>query len=294
MSLPRSVSAWQAQHVLALPPGASLEVLTALARTRFPAAKMVDGALRLSRHAHLFGPVTDEPLREELGFAADTPLLFALECPRERGEPPFLGLPERTGIARACPNGMPIRAEARVLNWAVAVARRLNGALRVTPSQIILRPDIESSVDLTVLSQVWLDPDAAQKVVATALPHVDFHRRAIPSAGHGTGEVEPSEAYGLGADLGADGRLDVLIGIAEDMPPALGSLWSQAAVISYQIRWTPVEIEDLELEEPPLETRIARRRAFDLTTRIAARVHEAIGGYVLDDDWFLVDPSELT
>lgn len=294
---PQTFEAWAQHHVLALPQGASLNLLGLLAQMRFTAPRVDGEALRVSRHSRIEGPFTDSVARQKLGIPQQNPELFVIDCPRERGEPPFLNLPERTGISRACPDGLPIRDEGRVLNWAVAVARRLGGTLRVAPSGTILRPDIESSVDLTVLSQVWLDPQAARKVASAALPHVEFHRALTPFDEVSTAEflsLEVSEAYGLGSDLEADGRVDVLAGLADDIPLALRPVWQDATVISYQVRWTPLEIEDLEQEIPSLDTRIARRRAFDLVARVAAHLHGAIGGHIVDDDWFLVDPTELS
>lgn len=295
MTQPRTVTEWAAGHVLALPADSSLTLLGVLAEMRFTAPKIVDDALRVSRHSRIIGPVRDDAIRQELMLPPETPDLFYIECPRERGEPPFLGLPERTGLARACPDGLPIRDEGRVLNWAVAVARRLGGALRVAPSGVILRPSIESSVDLTVLSPVWLDPQAAAKVISAALPHVQFHQASAEQSIESDSPVslEVTEAYGLGADLDADGRVDVLISLADDIPLALRPAWENQTPISYEVRWTPLELEDLEQEDPPLDVRIARRRVFDLVARVTALLHDAVGGQVVDDDWFLVDPSEL-
>lgn len=309
MAQPRAVADWAAHHVLALPEGASLELLLILAQMRFNAPRINADGLKLSRHSRIVGPVTDAAVRKSLKIPAETPVLFSLQTPRERGEPPFMGLPERTGIARACPAGLPIRDEGRVLNWAVAVARRLSGTLRIAPSDTILRPDIESSVDLTILSPVWLDPAAAHKVVSATLPHVQFHQRApeqadiapvteftenaAPNAPAPAQNPEISDQYGLGSDLESDGRIDVLIGPAEDIPPALQPVWKGQTPISYQVQWTPLEIEELELEDPPVTTKIARRRAFDLVARTVYGLFEAIGGQIMDDDRFLVDPREL-
>ncbi|HLS03385.1 MAG TPA: hypothetical protein VK030_01350, partial [Actinomycetales bacterium] len=97
MSAPRSAANWSDHHVLALPQTASLQLLLVLAQMRFTAPQITDGALRVSRHSRIYGPVFGEDLRQTLGFSRDTPALFSVQCPRERGEPPFLGLPERTG-----------------------------------------------------------------------------------------------------------------------------------------------------------------------------------------------------
>lgn len=293
MNRAQAGATWAAHHVIALPEGASLALLLTLAQMRFPAARLASDQLHLSRHSRVIGPVTDDHLRAQFAIPAATPILFSLQSPRERGEPPFLGLGDRTGIARACPNGLPIRDEERVLNWAVAAARRLGGTVRIAPSGTILRPDMESSVDLTILSSVWLDPPAARKVVSSALPHAAFHQPDLAKVIDPPSTQAPSEKYGLGADLEADGRVDVLIGLAEGIPPAWQPLWKGRTPISYEVCWTPLELAELEMEDPPLYTKSARRRAFDLVARTTSLLHGATGGQIVDDDWFLVAPEEL-
>jgi hypothetical protein len=60
---------------------------------------------------------------------------------------------------------MPIREEERVLQWLVAVARRLGGAVRIGDNGIVLVPDVDGAIDLTVYSDRWLEPDQALRVV---------------------------------------------------------------------------------------------------------------------------------
>src|SRR5690625_7631443 len=123
-----------------------------------------------------------------------------------------------------------------------------------------MRPYIESSVDLTILSPVLLDPQAAHKVVSAALPHVGFHEGARTPEGVDFDPAQISEAYGLGTDLDADGRIDVLIGLADDIPLALRPAWAGQTPLSYQVRWTPLGMEEIEMDDPRCGTKADRRR----------------------------------
>jgi hypothetical protein len=80
---------------------------------------------------------------------------------RERCDPPFPGTSDPSGIARAFPEGLPIREEARVAAWAVAAARRLGGAVRFDETGTVLVPRADAAIDLTVYSNLWLEPDSA-------------------------------------------------------------------------------------------------------------------------------------
>src|SRR5690625_7362965 len=85
MVQPQSVDSWAANHVLALPEGASLDLLLLLAQMRFTAPRIVDGALRVSRHSRIYGPVSATRkagapnLRQELGLPTVTPTLRSEE-----------------------------------------------------------------------------------------------------------------------------------------------------------------------------------------------------------------------
>ena len=104
-----------------------------------------------------------------LGLPATSTLAYILVCPRERGEKPYPG-GDRDGLKRAFPDGMPIREEERVLQWMVAAARRLGGSVRTGENGTVLTPDVDSAIDLTVLSDSWLEPAEALAVVQSVQP----------------------------------------------------------------------------------------------------------------------------
>ena len=71
---------------------------------------------------------------------------------------------------------MPVREEERVLQWLVAAARRLGGAVRIGDNGIVLVPDVDSAIDLTVYSDRWLEPDEALAVVQQVHPRARLER----------------------------------------------------------------------------------------------------------------------
>lgn len=337
------------QHVLALPADAGPEVLETLARSRFPRADWESpapfrqpasggaratashaGTLRLSRHSVVTGPYTvDRATATELALPVG--LAYLIDAPVERGEKAWPGSGDRNGFARAFPDGLPVRDELRVLDWAVAVARRLGGALRIaepdgTPGAL-LTPDPAAAVDLTVWSDVWLDPDQALAVMRQALPRAYLNlpsgtwtgppagadERVAPGTEvltaeqrallHRTADAvdraalenpEPLRAYGALADLDLDGMVGLEVTGQTSLPPVIVSLpWAARGAVRYRATWEPADLHELESEHPSLEHRVARGRAAPLVVAVARAVHGTVGGEMTDMMDFVVDPADL-
>ncbi len=188
------------KHLLALPDGVEPDEVEVLASSRFRNVRWDDAAaeapartgvlpavtaalgirsvpdrapgarsLRLARLSSLAGPYA---VRVEdavaLGLPGSTSTVWVLTAPRERGERPWPG-GDRDGLKRAFPDGLPVREEERVLQWLVAAARRLGGAVR-TQTGAVLTPDPDASTDLTVLTARWLEPDDVLALVQRVQP----------------------------------------------------------------------------------------------------------------------------
>ncbi|MFS0704317.1 hypothetical protein AB6N23_07330 [Cellulomonas sp. 179-A 9B4 NHS] len=188
------------KHLLALPDGVEPDEVEVLASSRFRNVRWEDAvpeapartgvlpavtaalgiravadratgprALRLARLSSLAGPYA---VRVEdavaLGLPGSTSTVWVLTAPRERGERPWPG-GDRDGLKRAFPDGLPVREEERVLQWLVAAARRLGGAVR-TQTGAVLTPDPDASTDLTVLTARWLEPDDVLALVQRVQP----------------------------------------------------------------------------------------------------------------------------
>lgn len=289
------------------------------------------GVLRLSRHSTLRGPFqVDRSVAAELGVPLSAELAFVLDAPVERGDRPW-GDGDRDGLGRAFPHGLPVRDEERSVQWLVDVARRLGGAVRIAPVDDapppVLVPDPASAVDLTVWSDIWLEPDAALAVVRQAVPRAYLNMPTgswggpPPGTGErpapGTGELPearrralhlaaderdlatlsdppPMEGYGALADLELDGMLALEVAGETRLPPVIEAIpWAANGAVAYRVHWEPADLADAEAERPSLAHRVARGRATPLVVAVARAVHGAVGGEVTDPMGFVVDPADL-
>lgn len=339
----------QARHVLALPGDVEIDEVETLALSRFAgtrwelapdgvepplpvprAAPGAPGVLRTSRHTTLTGPYAPPQ-----SYSSEIAMVFDVVCPRERGEPPYHGGGDRDGTGRAFPRGLPRREEERVVAWAVAACRRLGGALRLdvgdpaadSGAGVLLTPDPAAAVDLCLYSDVWLDPNAAQALVARVHPRTTLATEGVSWQGppqgiselplyHGeklAGErrreihaaaddfdiealttASVLDGYGLLIDLGMDGIVAVEVGGEEQLPLLLRGLpWTARGAVAYRVRWEPPDLVDSQRESPSMEHRVARGRAAELVAQVVRALYGATGGEVADEADFLLDPDDL-
>lgn len=314
----------QSRHLLVVGAEVEAEEVELLALSRFPTTRwevpptpgrdgvLEPGLLRTSRHTALRGPYASNGGR---GGS-----VFVVSCPRERGEPPFPGGGDRDGLGRAFPAGLPVREEDRVVRWLVAAARRLAGTAVL--DGVVVTPDPDAQIDLTVYSDVWLEPEAA---LATAR-HVDARTVYAPGgedwAGPPAHLVSPADldaadaaelhaaaddvdiaaltspealsGYALHLPLGLDGLVVVEIGGEELLPVSLRGLpWADGGAIAYRVRWVPDDFTELEEERPPTAHRIARGRAAISVAKLTGALHDVVGGEIADQGEFLVARSDL-
>ncbi|NMM31765.1 MAG: hypothetical protein HHJ10_12200 [Cellulomonas sp.] len=210
------------RHLLALPDGVGVDELEVLAISRFPAAAWETmpgvqvrrsgggrgarslaastGVLRVSRLSTLTGPYSVTSADAvSLGLPAVTTTIYDVRCPRERGEPPYPG-GDRDGLKRAFADAMPVREEERVLLWLVAAARRLGGAVRTGERGVVLRPDLDATIDLTVFTDRWLEPDELLAVVQHVVPRARLAMEGVPW--HGPADDAGRRAASGLAELG--------------------------------------------------------------------------------------------
>lgn len=342
-----------AHHLLVLPAEVGAEEVATLAASRFAATRWErepttqvprptggaralrattapPGVLRLSRHTVLRGPyVVERGTATELGVPASAGLAYVSDGPVERGERPFPYGGDRDGLRRAFCEGLPVRDEERVVRWLIDAARRLGGAVRTAAAggspATVLVPDPAAAVDLTVWSDIWLDPDAALTVVRQALPRATLnlptsgwsgparHERPVPGTDVLTPEMRrtlhaladardldalaappPMEGYGTLADLDMDGIIAVEVSGEPRVPPVIAQVpWAAGGAVAYRVRWEPLDLADREQERPSLVHRVARGRAKPLVVAVTRAVHAAVGGEITDTMDFVVDPADL-
>ena len=339
------------RHLLVLPGDVGPEEVEVLAVSRFPRATWEQapgsvrpgghgrrgavpaGVLRLSRHSTLVGPfLVDHATTVDLGVPPAAGQVYVLHAPVERGEAPWAGAGDRDGLARAFAAGMPVRDVERVVTWLVAVARRLGGAVRVAgqgedAAATLLVPDPSAAVDLTVWTDIWLEPEAGLAVMRQAVPRAQLDLPGATWSGppRGTGiESAPGaedmdarervalhaaadeadiaaltaaatrDVYGAIVDLELDGMIALTVAGETDLPPVIAGVpWASRGAVAYRVTWEPFELREGQLERPSLAHRVARGRATPLVIAVTRAVHAAVGGEITDLMGFVVDPADL-
>lgn len=341
------------RHLLVLPADVGPEEVETLAVSRFPRAgwerepsaapprstggarglrltTSPPGELRLSRHSVLVGPwALDRAAAAALGLPASAGVAYVVEAPVERGERPFPYGGDRDGLRRAFPEGLPVRDEERTVAWLLAAALRLGGAVRTgalggSPATLLV-PDPAAAVDLTVWTDIWLEPEAALTVMRQAIPRAYLnlptpqwagprqHAAPVPGTERLTPEMRrglhaaadehdiralveppPMTGYGALADLDLDGMVALEVAGETRVPPVIAQVpWAADGAVAYRVRWEPPDLADAEQERPGLQHKVARGRAAPLVVALTRAVHKAVGGEITDMMDFVVDPADL-
>ncbi len=307
----------RSRHLLVLRGGTAPAVVEMLARARFSATRWervaddgAPGVLRLSRHSTLAGPfAVGRAESMDLQLPAWGELAFVVHGPRERGEEPWDVGGDRDGLKRVFAAGMPVRDEGRMVEWLVAAARHLEGAVRFGDPGAVVVPDPLAMVDVTVYSGVWLEPEAAlhvaQRVAPQAQLAMDPHQWVGPApvdlrevgvvpqpeaeraALHADADaadlgvvVGPDvlDGYGIVVDLDTDidGSIAIEVFGEEEAPPAVAAEpWAAGGVVAYRVAWLWDEEEESQAERPPMTYRVARARAATLVAALTGALGAA-------------------
>ena len=175
-------------HLLLLPDGVTPETVETLVRTRVDDARLV-GTRRgaLARRSWISGPfVLDDDTAVAVRVPLPWSLAYALEAPVERDPAAFSDIADKVQRAwwmRLFPDGMPYREEGEVVDLALALARRLGGAIRPARRSVVVQPDPGRLVDLTVWSPIWLSPGRLLRMIAPVLPGAGVRLEGQPWRG---------------------------------------------------------------------------------------------------------------
>lgn len=192
---------------------------------------------------------------------------------------------DRDGLARAFATALPEGEEMRLVQWSVAVARKLGGVV-VADAREVLRPDPLGSVDLSLFS--------AHALPATEL--LTMLRSIVATAELGGESTAPdgSMQYQLVGRTTYDGTLVAYVEHVDRVPRSLGTLeWRSYGPFAYHFAWLPQDPYELQVEQPSGVHVIARARMRGLVARLAAVVQGRIGGVLVDDAGFIVSPAEV-
>jgi hypothetical protein len=321
------------QHLLLLPSTVMPGEVDALVRSRVPHCELAaTGEVRLGRRCRISGPV-ELTMEDAVDAAVPMPwtLVYALQAPIEREDPPPPGLDDRDGLGHAFPRGMPWREEGRALQLLVALARRLHGAVRVAGGGLI-QPDPDRAVDVVIHAPGWLDPEVVHGMAQQVLPAAQLATSGRPwhgpDAAAYTGEriaadtagapIDPArlaelhaaadahdlevlagedtiDAYAVVAELPhGDGAVEVLVHVSAPGEPAVaGTDWGMHPFVSYEVRWSCPMPDQRERRHPDDAYVDSRERVRPQLHAVAGRVVEATGGVVTDEDGFTLDRYAL-
>lgn len=287
----------QAHHLLVVPDGVAPEDIEALVLSWFPESGVTHAEDRLRVQTGpgcaVVGPWGGDQLLP--GWVA---AVYLLEAPQQRGEPVPRELQGRGDLLDAFADGEPLGQERALLELALAIARRVGGAVR-TAAGVLMTP--APRPDLVVYSQVWLHPDALVHVLEPHLPGLslaDPPTAPLPADAR-TGESlvtdeserrwlqAESEAYDLaaldepqvsesyGASAHGHGEVfSVAVEAALGVPVVLAGT-DLTGLIVYELR--------CYAEGNPSPAAVA---SLDEAGRALLA---AVGGHVVDDDGFLID-----
>ncbi|WP_454041843.1 hypothetical protein [Cellulosimicrobium sp. Marseille-Q8652] len=252
-----------------------------------PDAAVVPGVLGLVEGARAVGPFPlTAPQTQALDLASAAADVYALELDQPPPRGAAAPVPDdRDGLVRAFPGGLPQGAELQVLGWAVAVARRVGGAV-VADGRSVLTPDPASGVDLTLYSAQVLTPGDVLGVLRTVVPSAQVV--AVEPRPDGPSDVAAS------GDTPYDGAVRLWMQRVPEVPLALGALdWREYGPYAYRVSWSPADAYELELERPSGLHVIARSRARVLVARLAAMLQGRLAGALVDDGGFVVRDLDL-
>lgn len=302
------------RHIVGVPGDVDPEELTILAESQFLAVQEVGDTLALSRHSAVSGPFNPQDLR----LVTDLPAAYVVECPRERQPAIPFSTGDQDGLRRIFSHETPHREEGRVVEWLVAVGRRLGGQLWLdtagkgeAPRFSHVVPDPEKATDLRLYSDVWLTPEATERLCQQVARNATVAPTGFPWAGpaaeidttnaiHAIAEAADIEAltapqevagYAVTVPLHTPGQVPGLVvvevaGVSE-VPRALRAVtWLTGGGVEYAVRWFPSDDDAASLELPPLSVVQERRAAASLIEEIGDVLQSAAGGEMLDQDGF--------
>lgn len=253
-------------HLLLVDDTVTPTALEGLARSRFPYAGRLDShTIALTAQAQLTGPWLMTPAQVELIAAPPwVRAVYTAHVPPVRAGALPAALTGLDPLQDAYPAAVPAGLELEVLTFLRATARRVGGALRLADTTMLLVPDPEDAVDLTVFAPRALSLAATTRMFPTF--QVGYRSR---STWEGTMPTT-SGVLALSAS-----RLPV-------PPLALsGFEWADAAPRAHAVRWRPPQ----EIGS----SRRVRRTVIEHVEWVASQIAGAVDGVILDDDGFLVE-----
>ncbi|MEG3616289.1 hypothetical protein [Isoptericola haloaureus] len=202
---------------------------------------------------------------------------------RRGGRP--ASLDDRDGIARAFAAGLPEGEELRLVQWGVAVARKLGGLVLADGRQL-LRPDPGGSVDLRLFSAHPIASADLLALLRSVVATAELDAESVGPDGSATFRLVARTPYDGTLTLDAQ-RVDRVPRALVDIDPA------EYGPFAVTVRWVPQDPYELRLEQPSGLHVIARTRMRAMAARLALLTHARTGGVLVDDGAFVATTAEI-
>lgn len=261
------------------------EDLCGLARNWYPEATREERTIRVSDSAALVFNELDEAWE------------LQVEPHREQSDSASQ-IPDSYGLTSAFPDGLPVGEERDLLEFALSAARRLGGTV-ATDTGHELRPHVLMMPNLTIISPYEMNSAQALEVVREIVPE------ATLAVAGGDSSLQPGESsespdgpqstpFALALPVFPEADLEVRVERLEHEIPALAHVqWVREGAVSYAVMFQPHD-ESRAVSTTPDQAQITQwREAYLGCSAIAKSLHDAVGGFIVDIDDFLVEPEAL-
>ncbi|WP_240643960.1 hypothetical protein [Antribacter gilvus] len=264
-----------------------------IAGSRFRGIQQADaitpGVLRVGDEHVATGPYELTPAHlQELGLRVAKAEAYSLarsDGLRDLRGPAPSSFDDRDGIARTFPHSLPQGEELRLIQWAVAAARKSGGVV-LADGRSLLAPDPGGSVNLGLYSAHALTPGDVLPMLRALIATADV------AADQPTADGSPR--FTLVGSSSYDGSLVIEVERVDRVPRALGALdWRMYGPFAYRMSWVPAEQYELELEQPSGLHLIARARMRASLARLATSLQSRIAGVIVDEGGFIATPAEV-
>lgn len=173
-----------------------------------------------------------------------------------------------------------------------------------------MSPALNALQPATLTGLDAVDPDKLEQLVETigadvfeeawrTVERLRSKAQAKEARAAAAGQVieEERDGYAVVAPVDAQrqdwGNIEVQVGATDGLPLAVrGESWARGAVLSYDLRWKPVDPGDAYAEQVSRTRRRERQAARELVEDLATVLVKAVSGVAVDDDGFLVSLGE--
>ena len=280
-------AATRKHHVLAVPARVSPQEFEILVRSRFiDVWRQDEYTLAVSADTSFSGRYEIEAVaRAEMGLPGWANGAFVAHVPPCRGDalPGFLAGIDP--VMDAYTDGVPDGSEMAAIQFFMACARRLGGAVALAGGAVVV-PNPALAPHLTLYSPIWLDPDA---LVTRIEPVLGPLRTSLQDADRHNLPDEVMTRYGAYTTAPGD-FIEIRVEDDEMLPASVAAFdWAQGGAVSYQLRYFPKAEVDYSRDVLDERQLAATDEAAHAIAKACRALQEVAPGAVADDDGFLVD-----